>query len=142
MVVPENEYPAIDPIHSRMALYRAVENGFILLLHASNSLSLACDYQGRVYGLVDHNQAVDRVLVAQLPCTGVHTVYSRGGQELGNVAKGFENGFGVLVVAKRLYPEYSIAESVSAYSPKADIPVPILVKKQDEGCYILNRCKR
>jgi hypothetical protein len=24
MVVPENEYPEIDPMHSRMALYRAV----------------------------------------------------------------------------------------------------------------------
>jgi len=28
MAVPENEYPQIDPMHSRMALYRAVENGF------------------------------------------------------------------------------------------------------------------
>lgn len=48
LIVPENEYPEIDPLHSHMALYRAVENGFNLLLHASNSLSLACDYQGRV----------------------------------------------------------------------------------------------
>jgi hypothetical protein len=65
MVVPENENPAIDPIHSRMALYLAVENGFNLLLHAS--LSLARDYQGRLDGLKDHYQAMDRVLVAQLP---------------------------------------------------------------------------
>jgi hypothetical protein len=62
-----------------MALYRALENGFNLLLHASNSLSLACDYQGRVCGLMDHDQAVDRVLVAPLPCKGVRTIYSRGG---------------------------------------------------------------
>jgi apolipoprotein N-acyltransferase len=79
MVVPENEYPQIDPIHSRMALYRAVENGFSLLLHASNSLSLACDYQGRVYGVMDHYHATDRVLVAQLPTKGVRTIYSQGG---------------------------------------------------------------
>lgn len=79
MVVPENEYPEIDPIHSRMALYRAVENGFNLLLHASQSLSLACDYQGRVYGLMDHYHAADRILVAQLPTKGVRTIYSRGG---------------------------------------------------------------
>ncbi len=79
MVVPENEYPEIDPIHSRMALYRAVENGFNLLLHASQSLSLACDYQGRVYGLMDHYHATDRVLVAQLPTKGVRTIYSQGG---------------------------------------------------------------
>lgn len=79
MVVPENEYPEIDPMHSRMALYRAVENGFNLLLHASQSLSLACDYQGRIYGLMDHYHATDRVLVAQLPTKGVRTIYSRDG---------------------------------------------------------------
>ena len=79
LVVPENEYPVIDPLHSRMALYRAVENGFNLLLHASQSLSLACDYQGRVYGLMDHYHAADRVLVAQLPTKGVKTFYALGG---------------------------------------------------------------
>ena len=79
LIVPENEYPQIDPMHSRMALYRAVENGFNLLLHASQSLSLACDYQGRVSGLMDHYHAADRVLVAQLPTRGVTTLYSRGG---------------------------------------------------------------
>jgi apolipoprotein N-acyltransferase len=79
MVVPENEYPQIDPIHSRMALYRALENGFNLLLHASQSLSLACDYQGRVLGLMDHYHASDRVLVAELPTRGVTTIYSRCG---------------------------------------------------------------
>jgi apolipoprotein N-acyltransferase len=79
MVVPENEYPQVDPMHSHMALYRAVENGFNLLLHASQSLSLVCDYQGRVYGLMDHYHAGDRVLVAQLPTKGVTTFYSRGG---------------------------------------------------------------
>jgi len=62
-----------------MALYRAVENGFNLLLHASQSLSLACDYQGRVYSLMDHYYATDRVLVAQLPTKGVRTIYSQGG---------------------------------------------------------------
>ena len=79
MVVPVNEYPEIHPMHSRMALYRAGEEGFKLLLHASQSLSLACDYQGRVYGLMDHYRATDRVLVAQLPSNGVRTIYSRGG---------------------------------------------------------------
>ena len=79
LVVPENEYPEIDPMHSRMALYRAVEEGSNLLLHASQSLSLGCNYQGRVYALMDHYHAMDRVLVAQLPSKGVRTVYSRGG---------------------------------------------------------------
>jgi apolipoprotein N-acyltransferase len=79
MIVPENEYAAIDPLHSHMALYRAVENGFNLLLHVGQGLSLACDYQGRVYALMDHYHAADRVMVAQLPTKGTRTIYSSGG---------------------------------------------------------------
>lgn len=62
-------------------------------------------------------------------------------KHLANLAKGFENGFGVLVLAKRLYPEYSIAEFVSAHSPKGHSSTD-LRNKQNEGCYILNKCKR
>ncbi len=65
LIVPENEAAAFDPRHSRMALYRAVENGFNLLLQATQSLSLVCDYQGRVYALMDHYHAGDRVIVGQ-----------------------------------------------------------------------------
>jgi len=100
MVVPENEYPEIDPMHSRMALYRAVENGFNLLLHASQSLSLACDYQGRVYGLMDHYHASDRVLVAQLPTSGVSTIYSRSGYLFPWICI---VGFGLLLLTRLLH---------------------------------------
>ena len=79
LIVPENEAAAFDPMHSRMALYRAVENGFNLLLQASQSLSLVCDYQGRVYALMDHYHAGDRVIVGQLSTKGVATVYALGG---------------------------------------------------------------
>jgi apolipoprotein N-acyltransferase len=79
LVVPENESGSFDPMHSRMALYRAVENGFNLVLHASQSLSLVCDYHGRIYALMDHYHAGDRVLVGQLPTKGTTTIYALGG---------------------------------------------------------------
>lgn len=107
LIVPENEYPEIDPMHSRMALYRAVEGGFNLLLHASQSLSLACDYQGRVYGLMDHYHAADRVLVAQLPSRGVSTIYSRVGFLFPWACIA---GLAVMIVrallAKKMHPRY------------------------------------
>ncbi len=101
MLVPENEYPAIDPMHSHMAVYRAIENGFNLLLHASQSLSLACDYQGRVYGLMDHYHATDRVLVAQLPTRGIRTIYTRGGFLFPWVCIG---GLGLIALATFMRP--------------------------------------
>ena len=79
MIVPSNDWRAIDPYHTQMAAYRAVEEGFNLVRHTSQGLSLAVDYQGRVLGAMDHYHASDRVLVAQLPTRGVRTIYSRVG---------------------------------------------------------------
>lgn len=79
VVVPENDWREVDPLHSHMAAFRAIEEGFNLLLHASQGLSIAVDYQGRIHARMDHYQSRDRVLVAQLPTRGVTTLYSRGG---------------------------------------------------------------
>jgi apolipoprotein N-acyltransferase len=63
-----------------MAVFRAVEQGVNLVRHTSNGLSMAVDYQGRVRGAMDHYEVSrDRVLVAELPVHGVHTIYSRAG---------------------------------------------------------------
>jgi apolipoprotein N-acyltransferase len=79
MLVPSNDWEAIDPWHSHMARYRAIEQGFNMVRHASNGLSLAADYQGRVLATMDHFTTVDRVLISQVPTRGVRTVYSRIG---------------------------------------------------------------
>lgn len=41
LIVPEDDSREIDPLHSKMAAFRAIENGFNLVLHASNGLSLS-----------------------------------------------------------------------------------------------------
>jgi apolipoprotein N-acyltransferase len=79
LIVPEDDSPEIDPLHSEMAVFRAIENGFNLVLHASDGLSLATDYQGRVYGRMDRYQSADHVMVAQVPTRGVATLYARIG---------------------------------------------------------------
>ncbi len=51
-----------------------------MVRHASNGLSLAADFQGRVRGLMGHYQTPgERQLVAEVPTKGVRTVYSRIG---------------------------------------------------------------
>ena len=80
MLVPSNDWRAIDPWHTQMAALRAVEQGFNMVRHVSHGLSIAVDYQGRVYVAMDHYQtAGDRMLAAELPTRGVRTIYSSVG---------------------------------------------------------------
>jgi len=79
LLVPSNDWREIDPWHSEMARFRAIEQGFNLVRHASNGLSIATDYQGRVLSRMDHFTTADRVLISEVPTRGVDTVYSRIG---------------------------------------------------------------
>lgn len=72
---PSNDWKAIDPWHTKMASFRAIEQGFNLVRHTSQGLSAAFDYQGRQLAAMDHYVASDRVLVAQVPTRGTRTVY-------------------------------------------------------------------
>jgi apolipoprotein N-acyltransferase len=73
---PSNDWRAIDPWHTRMASFRAIEQGFNLVRHTSQGLSAAFDYQGRQIAAMDHYVTTDRVLVSQVPTHGVRTLYS------------------------------------------------------------------
>jgi apolipoprotein N-acyltransferase len=73
---PSNDWKAIDPWHTRMASFRAIEQGFNLVRHTSQGLSAAFDYQGRQLASMDHYVTTDRVLVAQVPTRGTRTVYA------------------------------------------------------------------
>jgi apolipoprotein N-acyltransferase len=78
ILIPSNDWQEIDPWHTQMAVFRAVEEGCNVIRHVSNGLSLAVDFQGRVLGAMDHYQTSgDRVLVAEIPIKGVQTIYSR-----------------------------------------------------------------
>ena len=48
LLLPSNDWDAIVPYHSYMAVFRAVENGFSLVRPVSNGQTLAVDSRGRV----------------------------------------------------------------------------------------------
>jgi apolipoprotein N-acyltransferase len=80
LLIPSNDWRAIDPWHTRMAVFRGIEQGVNLVRHTSNGLSLATDYQGRILARMDHYQTSgDRQMVAEVPTRGVRTIYSRVG---------------------------------------------------------------
>ena len=83
LVDPSNDWKAIDPWHTRMASFRAIEQGFNMVRHTSDGLSAAFDYQGRQIASMDHYVTSDRVLVAQVPTRGARTLYTMLGDWLG-----------------------------------------------------------
>ncbi len=76
---PSNDWRAIDPWHTQMASFRAIEEGVNLVRQTSQGLSAAFDYQGRRLSAMDHYHASDFVLVSEVPTGGVRTLYSRLG---------------------------------------------------------------
>lgn len=79
MLDPSNDWGAIDPWHTQMASFRAIEQGFNLIRQTSSGLSAAFDYQGRRLAAMDHYQTADHVMISQVPTRGVRTIYARLG---------------------------------------------------------------
>jgi apolipoprotein N-acyltransferase len=79
LIVPSGDWRAIDPFHTDMARFRAIEQGFNMVRQVNRGLSVAVDAQGRVLASMDHFATADRDLVAQVPTRGVRTVYARVG---------------------------------------------------------------
>jgi apolipoprotein N-acyltransferase len=79
MLDPSNDWRAIDPWHTQMASFRAIEQGFNLIRQTSQGLSSAFDYQGRRLAAMDHYHTTDYAMVSQVPTGGVWTIYTRLG---------------------------------------------------------------
>ena len=76
MLVPAWDWKDIDPLHSRMAAFRAIENGFSMVRQTGNGLSIAVDHQGRTLASMDHFTTTDFTMVSQVPTKGVNTLYA------------------------------------------------------------------
>jgi apolipoprotein N-acyltransferase len=81
LLVPANDWPAIDPLHTHMACLRAIETGCSVVRHTSQGLSSAVDPQGHVLAQMDHYTTPDteRVMITHVPTHGSPTFYARFG---------------------------------------------------------------
>jgi apolipoprotein N-acyltransferase len=82
MLVPSRDWREIDPVHTHMAVFRAVENGMSLVRQTDRGLSIAVDPYGRVIAQADFFSATDRTMVAQVPVRHVQTIYTLFGRWL------------------------------------------------------------
>lgn len=70
LIDPSWEHSGMDPLHSQMASFRAIENGAALFRPVNGGLSLAVDGKGRVLAATRSN-----TLVADLPIAGHFVAY-------------------------------------------------------------------
>lgn len=82
VISPTGDWRAIDPRHTEMASFRAIEQGFNLARQTNQGLSAAYDYEGHPLAHMDQYQAQELTMVAQLPTRGVRTLYSLFGNWL------------------------------------------------------------
>jgi apolipoprotein N-acyltransferase len=83
LMVPSSDWEEIDPLHTQMAVFRAVENGMSLVRQVEGNLSIAVDPYGRVLAQTDYFDATDRTMVAQVPVEDVPTIYASFGRWFG-----------------------------------------------------------
>jgi len=76
LLAPSNDWKEIDPLHTDMAKFRAIEQGFNLIRQTSFGLSQGSDYTGKVISEMDHFTDDGKVLITQLPTKGIKTIYS------------------------------------------------------------------
>ena len=76
LLVPGNDPQAVDPYHTQVTTFRAIENGYSLVRQASNSLAMTVDYEGHVLSAADYFTTNHQVMVAYVPMQGVRTIYA------------------------------------------------------------------
>ena len=80
MLDPSSDWQDIDPIHTYMAVFPAIENGMSVVRQTDGGLSIAVDPYGRVLAQTDFFGSTDRTMVAQVPVNHVDTIYTAFGR--------------------------------------------------------------
>jgi apolipoprotein N-acyltransferase len=76
LLSPAGDWREIDPYHTQMSAFTAVETGSSLVKQTDGGLSMAVDYEGHVLAATDFYTADPQVMVAYVPMQGVHTIYA------------------------------------------------------------------
>jgi apolipoprotein N-acyltransferase len=125
MLIPSNDWQAIDPLHTQMATFRAIENGYSLVRQTSNGLSMAVDYEGNVLAASDYFTTDPQVMVAYVPVQGVRTIYATIGDLFAWLSlAGLVVLIGVAIARRRKAGEAGAAEPINASPTEAVLTAP------------------
>jgi apolipoprotein N-acyltransferase len=76
IILPSSDWRGIDPVHTEMAAFRAVEQGHSVLRSTRFGLSAAITPYGEMVSQMSSFDDNDKIMYAQLPTNGVTTLYS------------------------------------------------------------------
>ncbi|MFM9910123.1 MAG: nitrilase-related carbon-nitrogen hydrolase [Chitinophagaceae bacterium] len=76
VALPSSDWRGIDPLHSKMAAFRAIEQGHSILRSTRFGNSAAITPYGEIISQMSSFDKNDRIMIAHLPVKGVTTVYS------------------------------------------------------------------
>ncbi|MFZ1807140.1 MAG: nitrilase-related carbon-nitrogen hydrolase [Cyclobacteriaceae bacterium] len=76
VILPSSDWRGIDPVHTEMAAFRAVEQGHSVLRSTRFGLSAAITPYGEMVSQMSSFDVNDKIMYSQLPTKGVTTLYS------------------------------------------------------------------
>ena len=76
VALPSSDWRGIDPLHTRMAAFRAIEQGHSILRSTRFGLSAAINPYGEMLSQMSSFDDNNKIMVSQLPRKGIKTVYS------------------------------------------------------------------
>ncbi len=89
VALPASDWRGIDPLHTRMAAFRAVEQGHAIIRSTRFGLSAVVSPYGELLGQASSFDDNNKVLVSSVPGARVKTVYSVIGDAFVFVCMGF-----------------------------------------------------
>jgi len=79
IALPSSDWRGIDPLHTRMAAFRAVEQGHSILRSTRFGLSAAINPYGEMVSRMSSFDNNNKIMIAHLPVHKVNTLYSKLG---------------------------------------------------------------
>jgi apolipoprotein N-acyltransferase len=76
VVVPSSDWRGIDPLHTKMAAFRAIEQGHSIVRSTRFGMSAAISPYGEFINQMSSFDKNDKIMLANLPTKGVTTLYS------------------------------------------------------------------
>ena len=76
LIIPAQDWAAVNPLHTYMAVFRAIENGVSMVKGTGGGLSIAIDPYGRTINAFDYFNPTQKPMISCLPTKGVVTIYS------------------------------------------------------------------
>ncbi|MFY0687469.1 MAG: hypothetical protein JXQ90_09905 [Cyclobacteriaceae bacterium] len=76
VALPSSDWRGIDPLHTRMAAFRAAEQGHSIVRSTRFGLSAAIDPFGVLRSSMSSFENNDKIMMAQIPKKGIKTLYS------------------------------------------------------------------